>query len=493
MKHLANRFAMALFIACVIFTPLSAFAQDDGPEITRADLATSYLRLEMALKDVELDDAETTWVNKAFDSATLAFFGGKLGEAIEQIDGITAALSSGEVDRTIAIPASLRISIDPQVYRLDSEAPAVLKIENLYAYANEEESAPISVWIGSETEPLFKMDTSVKQLAGEGSITDLPVSKLDLSAGRYTIYASLGDLGGPIEVGRWSVVAESLDAVAARNSEKLMSITVDTPPLEQALASCRARNALLSDNPSPENTAQLLFEPNQLTAEIAEEIVAIARGENPYAGREGDFWRVLKVDSKESPMRVYLPESADTSKPLPLVVAFHGAGGDENMFMDAYGAGVIKETADKHGFLLVTPRTYDYGGKTIGEMFDALLEAIGHDYNIDGKRIYVLGHSMGGGATNNLVNVRPTLIAAAAPLCGFRALTTSAEETPPTLVVAAEHDPLARPGRVEPGATKAIEAGLPVEYKLMKNYGHTLVVGDIMHETIEWLLQHERE
>jgi predicted esterase len=288
-------------------------------------------------------------------------------------------------------------------------------------------------------------------------------------------------------------VPESLDAIAARNSQELKSIDAATPALEQAKASCAARNRLLSDNPSPENTAQLLFDPNQLANEVAAEIEALANGDNPYANRKGDYWRVLQAGAKESPMRVYLPESADPSKPLPLVVAFHGAGGDENMFMDAYGAGVIKETADQHGFLLVTPRTYDYGGNNIGEMFDALIEAVGYDYDIDPSRIYVLGHSMGGGATNNLINARPNMIAAAAPICGFRQLTTSAEETPPTLVIAAELDPLARPARVEPGAQKAIDAGLPVEYKLIKNYGHTLVVGDIMHDTIDWLLKHDRE
>jgi len=487
-----TRIQASLIVGALVITILSpAFAQDGGPEITRADLATSYLRLELALKDVELDDAETVRVNKAFDSATLAFFGGKMGEAIAQIDDIAASLESGEIDRAISIPATLRVSVEPPVYRSTDGGAASLKIEHMYARAKEEESNPISVWIGDKAKPIFKLDTSMIELAWEGGAVEIPVSELELPVGRHVIYASLGDSGPALDVGRWSVVAESLDAVAARNSEKLMSIKTSTPSLEQALATCIARNGLLSDNPSPENTAQLLFEPNQLASEIAAEIDALAKGENPYAGRKGDYWRVLKVDSKESPMRVYLPESADTSKPLPLVVAFHGAGGDENMFMDAYGAGVIKETADTNGFLLVTPRTYDYGGKSIGDMFDALIAAIGLDYDIDSKRIYVLGHSMGGGATNNLINARPTVIAAAAPICGFRELTTSADETPPTLVIAAEHDPLARPGRVEPGATKAIEAGLPVEYKLMKNYGHTLVVGDIMHDTIDWLLKHK--
>lgn len=488
-----------IFVTAVLCTVVallaapSSFAQDEGPEVTRADLAVAYLRLETALLDANLDDAETVRVNKAFDSATLAFFGGKMGEAIEQINDLAASIGTGEIDRTIAIPAALRVSVNPTVFRKDSDTEASMKIISMYGRAKESENNPIKVWIGEKSDPIHTVNTTMIEFAHGNGEYDIPVSKLDVAPGRYIIYASLGDLGDALEVGRWTVVAESLDAVAARNSQKLKTLEASTPALEQALASCTARNALLSDNPSPENTAQLLFDPNQLVGEVASEIEALSKGENPYAGREGDYWRVLKAGSKESPMRVYLPDSADTSKPLPLVVAFHGAGGDENMFMDAYGAGIIKETADKHGFLLVTPRTYDYGGSGIGEMFDALIEAIGYDYDIDANRIYVLGHSMGGGATNNLINARPTMIAAAAPICGFRELTTSAEETPPTLVIAAEHDPLARPGRVEPGAKKAIDAGLPVEYKLMKNYGHTLVVGDIMHDTIDWLLKHKRK
>ena len=491
-----HRFRLVQLFACAAFMTLAwpAVAQDAGQEISRADLATSYLRLEMALKVAKLDDAETTRVNKAFDAATLAFFGGKLGEAIEQIDNVTASIGSGSAEKSLLIPASLRATVNPVVYRLGSDAKPVLVVEPLYKDVGEDgDEIVFTISPEGDAEGIVSRNTMTigEILAGNGTV-DLAFADAALSPGRYTIRAALGE-GSAVELGRWSVVAESLDAIAARDSEKLMSIEASTPALEQAFASARARNALLSDTPSPENTAQLLFDPNQLANDVASEIDALAAGKDPYRERTGDYWRVLKFDSKESPMRVYLPESADTSKPLPLVVAFHGAGGDENMFMDAYGAGIIKETADKHGFLLVTPRTYDYGGNSLGEMFDALIEAIGYDYDIDPKRIYVLGHSMGGGTTNNLINIRPTVLAAAAPICGFRALTTSADETPPTLVIAAEHDPLARPGRVEPGAQKAIDAGLPVEYKLMKNYGHTLVVGDIMHDTIEWLLKHKRE
>lgn len=42
--------------------------------------------------------------------------------------------------------------------------------------------------------------------------------------------------------------------------------------------------------------------------------------------------------------------------PRPLLVVLHGAGGDENMFPEAYGAGIIKRIAEKHGLLVASPR-----------------------------------------------------------------------------------------------------------------------------------------
>ena len=47
-----------------------------------------------------------------------------------------------------------------------------------------------------------------------------------------------------------------------------------------------------------------------------------------------------------------------------------------------------------------------------------LLEAVGKEFPIDPKRVYVTGVSMGGSATWDLVSRRPELFAAAVPVCG---------------------------------------------------------------------------
>jgi hypothetical protein len=53
--------------------------------------------------------------------------------------------------------------------------------------------------------------------------------------------------------------------------------------------------------------------------------------------------------------------------------------------------------------------------------------------------------------------------------------------------------PLVTPERVKTGADAAAKAGLPVEYREAKNYGHTLLAGAKLDEALEWLIAHNRE
>jgi hypothetical protein len=142
------RRAILLSALAVVFA-VPAFAQDaEGPEITRADLATSYLRLETALKVAELDETETVRVNRAFDAATLKFFAGQMGAAIQQIDEITASLGGGAA---VLAPASFRASIAPPVYVAGSDENPVMSVTPLYAFKTT--MSPIRLTLQSHLSP----------------------------------------------------------------------------------------------------------------------------------------------------------------------------------------------------------------------------------------------------------------------------------------------------------------------------------------------------
>jgi len=269
---------------------------------------------------------------------------------------------------------------------------------------------------------------------------------------------------------------------------ELESPAPGTPALVQARAAVKARLRLLTQPFDPENTAQMLMDPPALWAQTQAETAALKKGLDPFKGRTGDYWRVVRIGDREIPLRVYAPSPAGLFKPAALVIAFHGAGGDENMFMDGYGAGLIKRLADQRKFLLVTPLTDAFRGIETGPAFDSLLAALGADYAIDPKRLYILGHSAGGMLTNRLAELRRNKIAAAACLCGFLGFSDQTRGIPRTLIVAGEFDPIAAPARIEPLFKKAREAGYPVEFRLIKNYGHTLLVARVLPEIIDWLL-----
>ncbi|MEK7794727.1 MAG: hypothetical protein AAB353_09365 [Candidatus Hydrogenedentota bacterium] len=469
---------------------MAAFAQDEGPAVTRADLAAAYQRVDGAFQMLELPGEEIAPLNKDFDTATLAFFQRRYGEAIKTINSVGARLLGAKSEGRVSTDLmAFRVLLDPPVYVNDKKPMLSATIESLYPPDNALDHEKLSVLLVREgtNEPVREFGFEI--VANAGTQVKMMMTHTEsesIPEGRYSVV--LRTAQGDIAAGDYTVVDKSLDEAKAGFIKSLEGIKAGTPELEQAVASVRARANLLSDTPSPENTAQIVLNPIQLRQEIQAEIAALEKGNDPFKDRRGDHWRVIHTPDKDIPARVYLPAFAELSKPLTLVVAFHGAGVDENVFMQGYGAGEIKSLANKRGFLLVAPLTYDFGTNA-GERFDALIDAIALAYPIDRARVYVLGHSMGGGMTASIAALRPDAIRAAACLCGFRGF-GAATKTPPTLVVAAELDPLAQAKGVESAFNAAKAAGHNVEYKFMPNYGHTLVVGKVLPSTIDWLFAH---
>lgn len=292
--------------------------------------------------------------------------------------------------------------------------------------------------------------------------------------------------GAAVRIARWAVVSRSPDETRTVNETRLSGVKSESPELQQALATCRARNALLVSRPSETVSAQFLADPLSLATELEQEIAALTDGRNPYRRRVGDYWRVIRVETTDIPCRVYAPAAADNEPALPLIVALHGAGGDENMFMDAYGAGLIKKLADEKGFVVASPQVGPFTARTAA--FDTLVDTLAREYTIDPQRVYVIGHSLGGGVAAGLARGRADRIAAVATFSSFLTY-GGAEKVSPTLAISGELDLVAQPLIVKRSIERAQKAGLPVEYQLIKNYGHTLIVDAQLRSAIDWLLQ----
>lgn len=257
-------------------------------------------------------------------------------------------------------------------------------------------------------------------------------------------------------------------------------------PLAQAVASARARANLLVDEPSRERTAEFFSNPAQLVRDLAREVSVLERGRNPYIGQAGDQWRVFRgANGAMIPMRIVAPSAAATStRPIPVLIALHGAGGDENMFVDAYGQGIIATLSLAESVILVSPATTQFSASPAN--FDSLMIVLRSEYRIDSTRIYLLGHSMGAGAVARLAQQRPAVIAGVACLAGGSAVTVA--NAPPILFIGADLDPII-PARNVQAAASATPSG---KYEVLLHEGHTLMVANGVRRALPWLFEHRR-
>ena len=115
-----------------------------------------------------------------------------------------------------------------------------------------------------------------------------------------------------------------------------------------------------------------------------------------------------RIDGSVQPMTLLVPPRDDSQRAYPLVVALHGAKGC--LIGHAFSV--------KPDFIIVAPHGRGQTGyRDFGEVdiFEAIDE-VRKRYRIDEDRIYLTGHSMGGGGTFRLAVRYPHLWAAVAPM-----------------------------------------------------------------------------
>lgn len=102
--------------------------------------------------------------------------------------------------------------------------------------------------------------------------------------------------------------------------------------------------------------------------------------------------KTITSDGKERTYYTYAPEKIST--PAPLLLLLHGSGRDGMSQIEEW-----KGLAEKEGLVLVAPDSANSREWSMGvdgpEFFHEIIEAVKNKYPIDGKRMYVFGHSAG--------------------------------------------------------------------------------------------------
>ncbi len=186
--------------------------------------------------------------------------------------------------------------------------------------------------------------------------------------------------------------------------------------------------------------------------------------------------------------RVYVPTNYDGSEATPLVVALHGSGSD-TMYMMEYNN--LVELAESYGFIVATPMGYDprgwYGARGKGNEFNRrredpgparlgelsekdvlnVLALVREDYNVDDRRIYLIGQSMGGGGTWYLGSKYSDIWAALAPMAPAIRLSPDILESAthlPVMVVMGDADASVDVDVTRQWVAKMEELGMDYEY-----------------------------
>lgn len=197
---------------------------------------------------------------------------------------------------------------------------------------------------------------------------------------------------------------------------------------------------------------------------------------------------------------LFVPSKYDKTKPTPLVVALHCLGSDAQHMIRYEG---LTEQAEAHGFLVVAPMGYNsrgwYGSRgsgrasergdaasdpaNLGELSEQdvmnVLGLVRREFNVDGGRIFLMGHSMGGGGTWYLGTKHPEIWAALAPAAP--AIYTSPDALAsvtklPVIVIQGDQDALVDVKVTRQWVAKMKELGMKYTYIEVPGGDHMKVI-----------------
>jgi polyhydroxybutyrate depolymerase len=175
--------------------------------------------------------------------------------------------------------------------------------------------------------------------------------------------------------------------------------------------------------------------------------------------RAGDYGLTITHGGRERFYLLHLPPAVERGEPLPLVLDFHGGGGNARNQQE-YSK--LDALADREGFMVAYPEgtgpmdhrllTWNAGsccGAAHKQQTDdvgfvrAVVDDLAARAPLDRRRVYATGLSNGGMMSYRLAAEAPDLVAAVAPIAGMAAMDAPPRLDVPILHVHSQDDPRA--------------------------------------------------
>lgn len=213
------------------------------------------------------------------------------------------------------------------------------------------------------------------------------------------------------------------------------------------------------------------------------------------------------------PYQLYIPSTWSADKKWPLVVALHGANLDETNMLGRNG-GRMQQLAEAQGFIVVAPLGYRlnsvYGSQRGASTAIAgndevrkrrseqdvlfVTELVGREYNVDPRRRYLTGNSMGGGGTWWIGGRYPQMWAAIAPVAygGVQSDDVTGLREIPILAVVGDRDELGMLERVRSSVAILRAGGVSPEFIEVSGGTHASAFDIALPDIFEFFAKHAK-
>ena len=189
--------------------------------------------------------------------------------------------------------------------------------------------------------------------------------------------------------------------------------------------------------------------------------------------------------------------NSDKNENKPLIVQLHGAGergeGKEDLAkVDVHGFSKLLMTEDYDCTVVMPQCPLNSFWAARVESLVIFVEQLIEEFNVDPKRVYLTGLSMGGFGTWYTAMARPDLFAAIAPVCGGGMAWNAGVLDMPVWAFHGSEDNVVSPFYSDRMVEKLKELGADVTYTRVDGVAYNVWENAYNKELLEWLLSKEK-